>query len=71
MKTNRVTLTLETDVIEYLNSIGHRKRSRQVNAIIKEYLSKREKSAMIEGFQQKTEGFENWEKLGFESDAWK
>jgi hypothetical protein len=43
----------------------------QQKAIVEEIQSELEKkTSMIEGFQQSIEDFDDWEKLGFESELW-
>jgi len=68
-KTVKLNFTIEENIAKEIKKISKGNRSSWINMIIKDYLTKRKKEKMIEGFKQEVEGFDSWENLGFE--AWK
>ena len=68
-RTVKLNFTIEENIAKEIKKISKGKRSSWINMIIKDYLTKRKKEKIIEGFKQEVEDFDSWENLGFE--AWK
>ena len=65
----KINFTLDLDVAEAIHKLNKGERSKWVNQILKKHLQKDLEGEMAEGFEQPTEDFNSWEKLGFET--WK